>query len=96
VAQTGACEPNEPPARSDPNATHGEPKINRDEDRMHWEYCFIPVPPEREEKELLEALNKQGRQGWEMVTAIERSGTTLIVFKRRPPKESDQKKKGEN
>jgi hypothetical protein len=60
------------------------------EKRNAFEYCFIPCPIDLADKELLETLNGQGHQGWEMVTAIDRASVPIFVFKRLKITETDR------
>ena len=48
---------------------------------MNWEYRLFPVGLDRADQIIEDALNKHGRDGWELVSVYE-SGFRVFVLKR--------------
>jgi hypothetical protein len=48
---------------------------------MKWEYRLFPIGLDRADQIIEEALNKQGRDGWELISVYE-SGFRVFVLKR--------------
>ena len=48
---------------------------------MKWEYRLFPIGLDRADQIIEEALNKQGRDGWEVVSVYE-PGFRVFVLKR--------------
>jgi hypothetical protein len=49
---------------------------------MQWDYHLLPLPKDRAEKSIEDALNELGRGEWELVSFYESEQRRVFVLKR--------------
>jgi isocitrate lyase len=50
---------------------------------FNWEYRLLHLTTSHEIKNVEDALNDMGRQGWELITAYPHFDANIFVFKKR-------------